>query len=98
MGFTFYLIIGSIIAYYSYDVVTNIKIVYPSKIDFPAVSFCPIGIKNEKNMFLIKSTFDQKDVKNAIDYKYFINSSVVKYTKCVNFNQKICHRTENYFR
>ncbi len=84
VGFTFCLIIGSIIAYYSYDVVTNIKVVYPSQIDFPAVSFCPIGIKNEKNIFLIESTFEQKDVKNAIDFKYL----VTKHTKCFNFNQK----------
>ncbi len=84
VAFTFYLIMSSILAYYNYDVVTNIKVVYLSQIDYPAVSFCPFGINNEENMFLIESTFDQKDVKNAIDYNYL----VTKYTKSYNFNQK----------
>jgi len=84
VAFTFYLIMSSIIAYYSYDVVTNIKVVYPSQIDYPAVSFCPFGINNEENMFLIESEFDQKDVKKAIDYKHFVSNEI----KCANFNQK----------
>ncbi len=53
VAFTFYLIMSSILAYYNYDVVTNIKVVYLSQIDYPAVSFCPFGINNEENMFLI---------------------------------------------
>jgi len=84
MGLTFYLIISSIIAYYNYDIVTNIKVVYPSQIDFPAVSFCPNGIKNEKNIFLIVSFFDLKKYTDIIDYKH----SVINDTKCFNFNQK----------
>ncbi len=84
VGFTFYLIISSIIAYYNYDIVTNIKVVYPSQIDFPAVSFCPNGIKNEKNIFLIVSFFDLKKYTDIIDYKH----SVINDTKCFNFNQK----------
>jgi len=44
----FYIISSSVIDYYNYDIITNIKVVYESELDFPAVTLCPQYLKKFK--------------------------------------------------
>jgi len=66
VGFTFYLIISSITAYYDYDTVSKVEVFYPPEIHFPAVTMCFRYVKDQKNILFMKKKFNNEVLDNYI--------------------------------
>ncbi len=83
IGVTFYLIISSVIAFKNFEIVTNIKLVYQTELEFPAITICPLNIKNPRNFFMTNLNFNELDlyIPNYID-------DVQIEQMCLRFNGK----------
>ncbi len=85
----FYIISSSVIDYYNYDIITNIKVVYESELDFPAVTICPQYLKNSRNLHILNFEFNKQ---SYTDSNYVENLSLsdrdINLDYCLRFNIK----------
>ena len=89
VGGCLYLISSSIIAFRNYDIITNIKVLFKSELDFPAVTFCPYELQDPKNLILLSMKFEETElnISNNIE-KINIQSLDKNIGTCLSFNNK----------
>ncbi len=85
----FYSILENIIEFAGYDVVTNIKVFYESKLSFPAITICMLGFKDFQNLHLIEFEFNGQDYLNSSLMENFtIEGQLFNFSRCFTFNSK----------